>query len=74
VEVSFLPEDASSPISEGALEITIAGPWHSTILWEVPLMAIVSEIYFLQQDTDWSMDGQGGTAAFLKYNAILNML
>ncbi|KAH8822815.1 Quinolinate phosphoribosyl transferase [Flagelloscypha sp. PMI_526] len=58
----FSQEDAGSPISEGALEITIAGPWHSTILWEVPLMAIVSEIYFLQQDTDWSMDGQGARA------------
>lgn len=29
------------------LSITIRGPWYRTILWEVPLMAIVSELYFI---------------------------
>lgn len=28
------------------LEITIEGPWHKTILWEVPLMACISELYY----------------------------
>jgi len=28
------------------LELSISGPWHQTILWEVPLMAIISELYF----------------------------
>lgn len=28
------------------LEIEITGPWYRTILWEVPLMAIISEAYF----------------------------
>jgi nicotinate phosphoribosyltransferase len=28
------------------LEIRIEGYWHRTILWEVPLMAIISELYF----------------------------
>jgi nicotinate phosphoribosyltransferase len=35
------------------LEITISGPWHETILWEVPLMALISEVYFDVVDTDW---------------------
>ena len=32
--------------SHGQLEISVAGPWHRTILWEVPLMAIISQVYF----------------------------
>ena len=30
----------------GVVEITIEGYWYRTILWEVPLMAIISELYF----------------------------
>src|ERR1035437_2842088 len=30
----------------GKIEITIKGPWYRTIFWEVPLMAIISELYF----------------------------
>lgn len=50
------PEDAEL----GRLEITATGPWIETILWEVPLMACLSEIYFTTVDTDWSYDGQEG--------------
>jgi len=28
------------------LKITITGPWYRTILWEVPLMATISELYY----------------------------
>lgn len=35
------------------LVIDIEGPWHSTILWEVPLMALISELYFKVIDIDW---------------------
>ena len=28
------------------LKLTISGPWYRTILWEVPLMALISELYF----------------------------
>jgi len=31
---------------DGDLQISIEGYWHRTILWEVPLMAIISELYF----------------------------
>lgn len=38
----------------GELEIFIEGFWHRTILWEVPLMAIISELYFMMTDkTPW---------------------
>ena len=30
----------------GDLKITIQGYWYRTILWEVPLMAVISELYF----------------------------
>jgi len=30
----------------GDLQISIEGHWYRTILWEVPLMALVSELYF----------------------------
>lgn len=30
----------------GDLAIVVGGPWAETILWEVPLMAIISELYF----------------------------
>lgn len=30
----------------GDLKVTIEGYWYRTILWEVPLMALISELYF----------------------------
>lgn len=30
----------------GQLDITIEGYWYRTVLWEVPLMSIISELYF----------------------------
>lgn len=41
-----------------ALEIDINGPWHSAVLWEVPLMALISESFFRTCDTNWTLDGQ----------------
>lgn len=45
-------------LSDGQLEISVNGKWRDTILWEVPLMAIISEVYFKIMDKDWTMDGQ----------------
>src|SRR6185369_13566956 len=30
----------------GEMEITIRGPWLHTIMYEIPVLAIVSEVYF----------------------------
>jgi len=38
------------------LSLTISGPWHRTILWEVPLMSLISELYFTEIDTNWQSD------------------
>lgn len=42
----------------GALEIIVSGLWTDTILYEVPLMSLVSETYFECVDCDWDSDGQ----------------
>lgn len=43
--------------SDNDLDIKIKGDWISTILWEVPLMALISEIYF-NLHTDWTSKNQ----------------
>jgi nicotinate phosphoribosyltransferase len=42
----FNPKQVKITQTDGNLDITIEGPWVETILWEVPLMAIISELYF----------------------------
>ncbi|KAJ3040273.1 nicotinate phosphoribosyltransferase [Rhizophlyctis rosea] len=43
---------------QNTLSLTITGRWVDTILYEVPLLALISETYFTYVDTDWSMEGQ----------------
>jgi len=42
----FNPEQVTISQTGGNLGINIEGPWYQTILWEVPLMALISELYF----------------------------
>jgi len=42
----FEPENVTIKQFNGNLKIHISGPWYKTILWEVPLLAIISELYF----------------------------
>jgi nicotinate phosphoribosyltransferase len=74
----FRPEQVKvkyNPVTEdnlkGKLEIDIIGPWVETILWEVPLMACLSEVYFQTTSPDWTYDGQDGdkTHQYLIYTA-----
>ncbi|WP_424681757.1 nicotinate phosphoribosyltransferase [Frateuria sp. YIM B11624] len=43
---------APSTTAEGEIEIRIVGPWLHTILFEVPLLAIVNEVYFRNTQAD----------------------
>ncbi|KAI0723665.1 nicotinate phosphoribosyltransferase [Fomitopsis betulina] len=56
VSVRFIPSEHNRDL--GDLEIEAAGLWLETILWEVPLMACLSQIYFMLVDTDWNYAGQ----------------
>ena len=48
-EYRFDPSEVTIPQDGDRLELTIEGPWHSAILWEVPLMACISELFFRLQ-------------------------
>lgn len=60
VRVTFVPRGPDS--DEGRIEIEASGPWVEAILWEVPLMATLSEIYYTTVDKDWTNDGQAELA------------
>ncbi|MGH8226227.1 MAG: nicotinate phosphoribosyltransferase [Gammaproteobacteria bacterium] len=47
----FDPRQISVRPGAEQLEITVRGPWHAAILYEVPLLAIVNETYFSAQET-----------------------
>lgn len=40
------PEEVSIQRTGDILNISITGPWYRTVLWEVPLMATISQLYF----------------------------
>lgn len=42
----FDPSELGVIQKNGDLQISIEGYWYRTILWEVPLMALISELYF----------------------------
>jgi len=56
----FDPSQITFDMKDGGLSLQIDGPWHSTILWEVPLMALISECYFQIEKKDglWDMKNQ----------------
>lgn len=66
VHIQFVPVEGG----RGHIEITAEGLWVETILWEVPVMACLSETYFATVDTDWSYDGQEDLA-YQKGKALL---
>ena len=49
------PNEVQIKQVDGNLEIIIEGYWYRTILWEVPLMALISELHFkLSGEHPWS--------------------
>jgi nicotinate phosphoribosyltransferase len=62
-------EITPSALDNGEIDIVIRGPWLHTILFEVPLLAIVNEVYF--RATQPGLDIEEGRA---RLNAKLGML
>ncbi len=46
----FDPSEVTVKQDGGRLEIAIEGLWYRTVLWEVPLLSLVSEIYYIMTD------------------------
>jgi nicotinate phosphoribosyltransferase len=42
----FNPDEVTIDQHQGVLSIEVAGPWFRTVFWEIPLLALVSELYF----------------------------
>jgi nicotinate phosphoribosyltransferase len=43
---TYNPDEVTIVQSGGKLEVSVEGYWYRTVLWEVPLMAMISELYF----------------------------
>lgn len=52
----FDPSEIKFQIQDGQLHLSVTGPWERTILWEVPLLALISELYFTHCETNWQFD------------------
>ena len=57
-DYKYDPNQLNVKTEDGYLKIGIEGTWHSTILWEVKLLALISECYFQTIDQKWNYDGQ----------------
>ncbi|KAA9001142.1 nicotinate phosphoribosyltransferase [Affinibrenneria salicis] len=53
----FDPTQVTIRDHNGRLDIRIAGPWREVILWEVPLLAAISEIVHRRRSPQVTMDG-----------------
>ncbi len=42
----YSPDNVVIKQSDGILSVSIHGPWYKSILWEVPLLALISELYY----------------------------
>lgn len=65
ISLRFVPQskgdDGATDHEEvGDIQIEVDGLWAEVILYETPVMAVVSEAYFVHVDEDWTMEGQEG--------------
>lgn len=55
----FNPSQVTIENVDGELVIGIEGPWVETILWEVPVLAIVNQLYFQETSVFRNREGEG---------------
>lgn len=55
-------------MENGNLKIKIEGFWHHTILWEVPLMALISELYFEMTNKNYNFNSSSNRQIRLQNN------
>ena len=48
----YNPNEVTIDQEDGDLYVSVKGPWYRTILWEVPLLALISELYFKTKETE----------------------
>ncbi|KAF3385336.1 Nicotinate phosphoribosyltransferase [Penicillium rolfsii] len=59
IDIKFTPtQDTGSDEDEGVVEYHIKGLWLDTILYEIPLLALTSQAYFMFSDKDWDHENQ----------------
>ncbi len=58
ISIEFIANDDTRNGSKSAISIQFHGKWVDTILYEVPIMSLVSETYFKVIDKDWDYEGQ----------------
>ena len=59
----FNPKEVSASLVKKELNLNIKGTWERSILWEVPLMAMISELFFIHCDNDWDDRDQSAKLA-----------
>lgn len=59
IKIKFVPEqDTGSDDDQGNVEYIVEGLWLDTILYEIPLLALTSQAYFMFTDKDWDYENQ----------------
>ncbi|PYI16715.1 nicotinate phosphoribosyltransferase [Aspergillus japonicus CBS 114.51] len=60
VEIHFTPGegDTGSDEDKGDVDYVVKGLWVDTILYEIPLLALTSQAYFMFSDKDWDYSCQ----------------
>ncbi|OQD72564.1 hypothetical protein PENDEC_c020G05704 [Penicillium decumbens] len=63
IKIKFTPtQDTGSDDDQGDVDYIIEGLWVDTILYEIPLLALTSQAYFMFTDKDWDYDCQEAKA------------
>ena len=71
----FNPAEVTVSQDGGRLDVEIRGAWYRTVLWEVPLMAMISELYYQmtgQEPHDWERKAIEKADAFVDMGAELS--